>query len=49
MSTDYSPLEQISFSDLFNGRLEDFAVREHLVPDKTTEHCRCLTDGNNYM
>jgi hypothetical protein len=49
MSTDYSPLEQIPFSGLFDGRLEAWGLWEHFAPDQTTEHCRCLTDGNNYI
>lgn len=38
-------LKQLRFSDLLDGRLEHFGVREHPVPDETTEHLRCLTDG----
>jgi hypothetical protein len=32
----------------FDGRLEDFGVREHRAPE-TTESERCLTDGRNYL
>ena len=49
MSTDYSPLKQIRFADLFDGRLDRFGVREQLAEDETTDTRRCLTDGNNYL
>ena len=45
MSTDYRPLKKIAACDLFDGRLEEFNVREHLRSD-TTEHYRLLTDGS---
>jgi hypothetical protein len=35
--------------DLFDGRLEEFGVREHINPRQTTEKKRCLTDGQNYL
>jgi len=49
MSTDYALLKKIPACDLFDGRLEEFGVREHVKPDETTEKSRCLTDGRNYM
>jgi hypothetical protein len=49
MSMQYRPLKQLRFSDLFDGRLEPFGVRDRLVPGETTELSRCLTDGRNYM
>jgi len=44
MSTQYRPLKKIAACDLFDGRLEEFNVREDVRRD-TTEHARCLTDG----
>jgi hypothetical protein len=49
MSTDFAPLKKIAARDLFDRRLEDFGVREHIKPDATTETFRCLTDGRNYL
>jgi hypothetical protein len=45
MSTDYCPLKKVPACDLFDGRLEEFGVREHVRPD--AEKSRCLTDGRN--
>jgi hypothetical protein len=49
MSTDFKALKEIRASDLFDGRLEKFGVREHIKADETTELNRCLTDGRNYV
>ena len=49
MSIDYCLLKKVRASDLFDGCLEGFGVREHVEPDETTEKDRCLTDGRNYM
>ena len=49
MSTDYMPLKKVSARELFDGRLDEFGIREHVKPDGTTEKRRCLTDGRNYM
>ena len=48
MSTDFITLKKFRTSDLFDGRLEKFGVREH-INDETAEHNRCLTDGRNYV
>ena len=48
MSTDYRLLKPVSACDLFDGRLEEFGVRE-IVPPKPVECVRVLTDGNNYL
>ena len=48
MSTDYAPLKKISAFELFDGRLEECGVQEHINPD-TKERERCLTDGRNYL
>ena len=32
MSTDYRPLTPIRITDLFDGRLEELGVREHIIP-----------------
>jgi hypothetical protein len=49
MSTDYRLIGEVSAGEVFDGRLEKFDVREHVVPDKTTEKDRLLTDGRNYL
>jgi hypothetical protein len=49
MSTDFITLKKIHASDLFDGRLEKFDVREHIKADETTDRKRCLTDGRNYV
>jgi hypothetical protein len=48
MSTDYMPLKKVPARELFDGRLQEFGVREH-VNDDTDERKRCLTDGRNYL
>lgn len=49
MSTDYKTLKDIRACGLFDGRLENFSVREHVKPGETTETNRCLSDGLNYL
>ena len=49
MSTDYHLLKKVPACDLFDGRLEEFGVREHVKPEATTEKSRLLTDGCNYL
>jgi hypothetical protein len=49
MSTDFCLLNRVRASDLFDGRLTNFGIREHIVPDATTASNRCLTDGNNFV
>ena len=49
MSISFHLLNEVASSDLFDGRLERFGVREHLKPDETSEMWRCLTDGRNYV
>jgi hypothetical protein len=46
MATVYAPLKKIRITDLIDGRLEKFGVREDVDP---TTKCRYLTDGNNYL
>ncbi len=48
MSTDYCLLQNVLARDLFDGRLEEFGVREHFN-DETTEQSRMLSDGRNYL
>jgi hypothetical protein len=48
MSTDYRLLREVPACDLFDGRLEEFGVREHVTPE-VTEGSRLLTDGCNYL
>ena len=47
MSTDYRLLKPVPACDLFDGRLEEFDVREFVSP--AHEGSRVLTDGNNYL
>jgi hypothetical protein len=49
MSTDYRSLRNIRACQLFDGRLEELDVYEHIKPDTTTIKMRCLTDGSNYL
>ena len=49
MSTDYRLLRKVPACDLFDGRLEEFGIREHVKPEATTEKSRLLMDGRNYM
>ena len=49
MSTDYRTRKTIAFVNLFDGRLEEFGVREHIKADETSNSRRCLTDGRNYL
>ncbi len=51
MSMDFLPVHPcpiIKFADVFDGRLEEFGIREH-INDMTCEVLRCLTDGQNYV
>jgi hypothetical protein len=49
MSTDFRTEEKIQMAELFDGRLERLDIREHVEPGTTSEKCRCLTDGRNYL
>jgi hypothetical protein len=49
MSTYWSLVKKIPACDVFDGRLEEFGIREHIVPDRTTDTYRCLTDGREYV
>jgi hypothetical protein len=49
MVTYYSLIKKIPACDVFDGRLEEFGIREHIEPGKTTDTYRCLTDGRNYV
>jgi hypothetical protein len=48
MSTDYVSLDTIYASDLFDGRLEKFGIKENIHAE-TNEHSRSLADGNNFL
>jgi hypothetical protein len=48
MSTNFRVIPAVLFSDLFDGALEVFEVREH-VTESTNPDLRCLTDGGNYL
>jgi hypothetical protein len=48
MSTHYRSLKDILVRDLLDGRLAIFGIREHAV-HSSEEHCRCITDGDNYI
>jgi hypothetical protein len=57
MSTDFRLLEKapsielkrVAACQLFDGRLEEFGVREHVKPAESTATSRCLTEGLNYL
>ena len=49
MSTDYRPIQNIRFSDLFDGRLERLGVREGVTEETGLTSRRCLTDGRYYV
>jgi hypothetical protein len=49
MSTGFRTEEKIQMADLFDGRLERLDIREHVHLGTTSEECRCLTDGRNYL
>lgn len=49
MSTVFRTEEKIQIADLFDGRLERLDIREHVDLGTTSEECRCLTDGRNYL
>jgi hypothetical protein len=49
MSTYWSVSKKIPGRDVFDGRLEEFGIREHIVPGQTTDSYRCLTDGHAYV
>jgi hypothetical protein len=49
MSIDFRLLKRVRAFDLFDGRLKEFDVREHVNPRETTKNRRCLTDGRNYL
>jgi hypothetical protein len=49
MSTSFRLLQSVRACDLFDGRLEEFGISEHVKPEKTTKWTRCLTDGRNYL
>ena len=48
MTVYFRPLTSISMKDLFDGRLENFGVREH-ANEETNANERCLTDGHNFL
>ena len=48
MSTNYTPQGAISMSELFDGRMERFHIREHHNAE-AAEGNRCLTDGCNFV
>jgi len=49
MSTYYSLIKKIPGDDVFDGRLEEFGIREHIEPGQTTNTYRCLSDGHDYV
>lgn len=48
MSTDFITEKQIQLSELLDGRLEKYNIREH-VNENTSKDSHCLTDGTNYL
>jgi hypothetical protein len=49
MSTDFRPLTKIRACQLFDGRLEELGVYEHINPETTTIKTRCLEDGRGCL
>lgn len=49
MSTDFRTEKEITFEELFDGRLESFGVKEEVVEGRTAADMRCLIDGPNYV
>jgi hypothetical protein len=47
MTTDYRLSNKIRLSDLIDGRLEQFGVREKIVSGETTNRTKRLTDGHD--
>ena len=48
MPLDFRLVRGIPVSDLFDGRLEAFGIRQHPSPE-TIEYAKCLTDGHSYL
>lgn len=49
MSTDYCLIKKVSARDLFDGRLDEYGIREHIKQGETNEKKRWLTDSENYL
>jgi hypothetical protein len=49
MSTHYTTLKKVRIADLFDGRLEEFGIREHVYPKQTIATDKFLTDGRNCL
>jgi len=49
LSTYWRLIKNIPGCDVFDGRLQEFGIREHIVPGETTDTYRCLTDGREYV
>ncbi len=49
MSTVFRTEKEITFEELFDGRLESFGVKEEVVEGDTAADMRCLIDGPNYV
>ena len=51
MSTDYRPLTTIAEADLFDGRLKEFGIHEHLNKNFlfTADGTRLLIDGRDHL
>jgi len=49
MSISFRLLQIVRACELFDGRLEEFGIFEHVHPTQTTTRRRCLTDGWNYL
>lgn len=45
----YRTSKNISMIELFDGRLDQFEVKEHVKLGQTSDNDRCLTDGQNYL
>ena len=48
MSTDFRLSERVHISDLLDGRLDRYGIREQ-VTKHTSDTQKCLTEGNNWL
>lgn len=48
MSITFRPDKEILFEELFDGRLEEFGVKETILAGQTTSNYRCLTNEGGH-
>ncbi len=49
MSTDFRLVKEVSFKEVFDGRLEPFGIREEYIIGSTSRNSRALTDGRDHL